>query len=212
MATFPRGLKAVPRLATIPRFPEAMQSWGQSGKGQTRAIQNMGREWQEIYPLMDANLATVRALIAAINRGLRSGEVWDIQHPYWHQRLGAGGVGSGGVLVNGASQTGSNLVVDNASPSVANWLRSGDIISVVGGAVVFDVTGDVTTDGSGNATIPINPPIFSGGSPADDAVVTIDPASIFFKAIMVDVSEFPIQDTTRYIDPGLTITWREQPL
>jgi hypothetical protein len=114
-------------------------------------------------------------------------------------------------LVNGASQTGSNLIIDGASNSINLWLRQGDIIKVVGAAVVSDVTADVNTNGSGQATIPISPPIFVGGSPLDNAVVEINPASIFFKAILVDVSNFPDIDSSQYIDPGLTLFWREQP-
>lgn len=208
MPTFPRGVKAVPRLASIPRFPGGLQSWGEAGKGQFRAVQNMGRVWSETFPVLDTSIPAVRALLESINRSIREHVVWDVQHIYWQVRKGAGG---GTPLVNGASQSGSNLIVDGASNSITNWLRQGDLIQVAGGAVVFDVTADVSTNGSGQATIPISPPIFTGQSPADNAAVTIDPTAIFFKAVIVDVSEFPDIDVTRYIDAGLTLTWREQP-
>lgn len=208
MAQFPRGVKAMPRWVSPPRFPEALQSWGQSGRGQFRSTQNIGRVWTEVYPLMNTGLATVRALMEAINRSLRGGVLWDVQVPYWHRRLGAGG---GSPLVNGVSQTGSSLIIDGASTGVANWLRAGDLVKVPGCPVVFDVTEDVDSDGSGNVTIPIHPPIFVGQSPANNAAVEIDAGDIFFSAYIVSVEQFPMMDVTEYIDAGMTVHWREQP-
>lgn len=208
MANFPRATGALPILASVPQFPVGLQSWGQSGKGQMRAVQNMGRTWTETYPVLDASLASVRALIAAINQSRREGTVWSVQHPYWHQTLGVRG---GSPLVKGASQTGASLAVDGASASKTGWLKAGDLIKVAGCAVLFDVTADVNTNSSGQASIPISPPIFAGGSPADNAAVTIDASTIYFSAVIADVQEFPTQDVTRYIAAGLTVTWREQP-
>src|SRR3954469_4007478 len=125
MPTFPRGTRALPRLATPPRFPSGLQSWGQSGRGQFRAVQNMGRVWTEIFPVLDTALPNVRALIEAINRSTREGIVWDVQHPYWHKRMGAGGGAT--ILVNGSGQSGAILNVDGATPTITNWLRQGDI-------------------------------------------------------------------------------------
>lgn len=350
MPNFPRATGAKPRLATVPRFPSALSSWGESGKGQFRSVQNMGRTWDEIYPLLDASNANVRALLEAINRSMREGVLWDVQHPYWHARKGVGGgspvvgsqphqvwqfdssatgyvdetadanssgandwalfpagagdadaalvgfpvkfgrlsvnVGTAGVgtytvvweywngsawtalsgvtdgtgafktagtnnvtftipsnwalsSVNGSAQLyyvrakrdsgtvttdplgtqcwvrdkvfGSSLVIEGASVSTSSWLKQGDIIKVAGGAVVLDVTADVATDAAGRAVVPISPPIFTGQTPADGAVVTIDPSAIYFKAYLVGVSEFPQMDSTQFISPGLTLTFREQP-
>lgn len=201
MPTFPRADGAMPRLVTPPRFPVASQSWSQSGKGQVRALQNMGRVWQEVYPTLDTKLAAVRALFEALNRSLREGIVWDVQHVYWQQRLGSG---AGSVTVNGGGQTGSNLTVSGGGGS--GWLVAGDLVQVVGCAVVFDVTADATS-----TNIPISPPIFPGGSPSNGASVIHDPASIIFKAIITDVSDFPLIDSPRLLDAGLTVTFREQP-
>lgn len=208
MPTFPRDTRAKPRLATPPRFPVGLQSWGQSGKGQFRSVSNMGRVWQEVYPILDTAVPAVRKLLEVINRSLRERLVWDVKHPYWQIRHGAGG---GTPLVNGANQSGSLLVIDGASINITNWLRAGDLIQVAGAAVVFDGTADVNTNASGQASIPISPPIFQGQSPPDNGVVTIDPAAILFRAVIAEVSEYPDMDLTRYIDAGLTVTWREQP-
>ncbi len=211
MATFPRGTKAMPRLATPPRFPEALQSWSQSGKGQFRGTQNVGRVWSEVYPVLDTSLATVRALIEAINRSLREGVLWDVRHPYWHRRLGTGNTG-GSVLIAGAGQNGTSINVDGFTPNnlIPLFLRAGDVIQIAGGAVLYDVKADVAADLT-QATIPIHPPIYAGQEPADNAVVNINPDTQYFKAHIISVSEFPFMDSTRYIDAGLTVTWREQP-
>jgi hypothetical protein len=208
MANFPRGTKAKPRLVSGFSYPAALQSWGLSGKGQFRSVMNMGREWTETYPVLNTSLATVRALLTALSQSVREGTVWQVQHPYLQTRTGAGG---GTPLVKGASQTGSSLLVDGASNTVTGWLKAGDLMAVAGCAVVFDVTADCNSDGSGNVTVPINPPIFAGQSPADNAPVTILGSSIYFNAVISAMSDMPEIDVTGYLSAGLQVTFREQP-
>ena len=96
-------------------------------------------------------------------------------------------------LVNGASQTGSSLVTDGWAASTAIFLK-GDIITLASVNAVnpqhrqdsgylrqFVVTDDVSSDGSGDATVPISPDINPAAtdpfrtvtqSPADDALIT----------------------------------------
>jgi hypothetical protein len=113
-------------------------------------------------------------------------------------------------LVNGANQgtinTGStdnpwaattSLVTDGWTAAVGNRLKAGDVITLgLGGTRVesvnpetkqstgqlqqFVVVSDVTSDGSGNATIVISPAIIAGGAyqnvtarPADNAAITV---------------------------------------
>lgn len=96
-------------------------------------------------------------------------------------------------LVNGASQTGSSLVTDGWTAAAASRLKKGDIFTIAGVYKVnpvsgntltdleqFVVTADVSSDGSGNATIPIYPAITTSGayktvsaSPADNAAITV---------------------------------------
>ncbi len=139
---------------------------------------------------------------------MREGTIWTIQHPYWHVRKGAAG---GAPLVAGANQTGNILHIDGATPSVVGWLQAGDMIQVPGCAVVFDVSADCNSDGGGLVSIPISPPIFVGKSPADDAVVTVDPTLIKFNVAVASISAYPDMDVTRYIDAGMVVTFREQP-
>jgi hypothetical protein len=71
----------------------------------------------------------------------------------------------GTVLVNGASQTGSSLIVDGLTAAP----QAGDVFKVAGIDLVYTVTADATVS-SGGATLAINPALDS--SPADNAVIT----------------------------------------
>ncbi len=91
-----------------------------------------------------------------------------------------GALGGAG-LVNGANQTGNSLITDGWSNTITNLLLKGDIIDIgsggspvnavnqqsfedVGSLQQFVVTANVSSDGSGNATIPIYPAITPGGA------------------------------------------------
>lgn len=102
-------------------------------------------------------------------------------------------------VINGANQTGASIVTDGWSNSITRVLGEGDIVTFAsvygivpntatrtGGGVStgalqqFVITADVDSDGSGNATISIDPPIITTGafqtvtaSPADNAVILI---------------------------------------
>ncbi len=95
--------------------------------------------------------------------------------------------------VNGASQTGSSIVTDGWTAVAALRLKKGDIVSFdlvygvnpVSGDNLADlarfvVTADVSSDGSGNATIPISPPLTITGpyrnasnAPANDTLINV---------------------------------------
>lgn len=99
----------------------------------------------------------------------------------------------GSPLVKGASQTGSTLETDGWTAAAASRLKKGDIFEIAGVYGVnpqtrlstgqlqqFVVTADVSSDGSGNASIPIYPAIVTSGarqtvtaSPADNQGLTI---------------------------------------
>lgn len=116
-----------------------------------------------------------------------------------------GGLG-GTPLVNGANQGTTNsgatdnpsasttsLITDGWTAAAANRLKAGDIITIAGVNAVnpdnkfdtgvlqqFVVTADVSSDGSGNATVIISPAIIAGGAyknvtarPADNAAITV---------------------------------------
>ena len=71
----------------------------------------------------------------------------------------------GTVLVNGASQTGSSLIVDGLDSTP----QLGDVFKIAGVDKIYTVTATPTVS-SGGATVAIDPALAS--SPADDAVIT----------------------------------------
>lgn len=83
------------------------------------------------------------------------------------------GLGTGTPLVNGASQTGDELITDGWTTSTTGILKAGDWIQLGSGSStrLHKVLDDVDSDGSGNATINIFPNLRS--SPADNAVITV---------------------------------------
>jgi hypothetical protein len=102
------------------------------------------------------------------------------------------GTRGGTPLVNGASQSGSTLITDGWTAAAANRVKKGDVFTIAGVNAVnpqnrvstgslqqFVVTADTSSDGSGNATIPIFPAITASGAyqtvdaaPADNAAMT----------------------------------------
>jgi hypothetical protein len=83
------------------------------------------------------------------------------------------GVGTGTPLVNGASQTGDELITDGWTTSTTGILKAGDWIQL-GSALttrLYKVLDDVNSDGSGNAAINIFPNLRS--SPDDNAALTV---------------------------------------
>lgn len=101
-------------------------------------------------------------------------------------------------LVNGAGQSGSNVVTNGWTAAAALRLNQGDIITFAGVYAVnpvslqstgilkqFVVTANVSSDGTGAATIPISPAIVGSGTgfqnvtalPANGAAITVSGAA-----------------------------------
>lgn len=133
---FPRAI--APALCTPPAFPDGLEQWGMSGKGQFRSHQNVGRMWQEIYRGIDTKTARARGLLAAINQGRREKTLWWIQHP--HMRENYGGAGATRLrYVGGLSATGNSnpitLQLEDLTGGCSPAVQAGDLVIVVIGVV-----------------------------------------------------------------------------
>lgn len=125
------------------------------------------------------------------NMGLAGGFKWSMDQNVVSHTVGPLG---GTPAVNGLTSSGATtLVTDGWTAAAAARLKKGDVFIIANVLAVnpqsrqstgqpqqFVVTADVSSDGSGNATIPIFPAIVSSGAfqtvnalPADNALLTV---------------------------------------
>lgn len=94
---------------------------------------------------------------------------------------GSAATTSGTPLVNGSSQTGDSLAIDGLPLSVSDYLKAGDYIQLGSGATatLHKVLQDVSTSGTGTATLNIFPRIRI--APDNNAPVTVTGAKGVFR-------------------------------
>ncbi len=204
MSTFPRTLP--PRTSAIPRVPTGLQSLGASGKAQLRSVTQIGRLWEEAWPDLKVGDTDVESLLAWISWAFSTQEIFDITHP---ALAGSGkspnGAGGGTPVISGASQTGEDIDTSGWSTGVTGVVKAGDVLRIVGLNQLFQVIADADSDGSGLATISLNPPIVSGSSPANGAGITRSGCVI--RATIWDYTQ-PDAGIADFIS-GLRVTFRE---
>ena len=206
MAAFPRTVP--PARVTYPKVIGSLISIGQSGALQPRSEAAQGGIWLEAWPALPAGSEDVQELLVTIEDLYNTGATTTLtQFLMPGCGLAANGAGGGTPLVNGADQSGTSLVTDGWTAVAAVRMKAGDCFTVAGLDVLFRATADISSDGSGNATITIEPPIVAGSSPADEALLTI--ASATLTAVILDYT-----DSTAGPDEfigGLSVTFREAP-
>lgn len=80
------------------------------------------------------------------------------------------GAVAGTPLVNGSSQTGLTIATDGWTNDTLQ-MKAGDILKFSGSSKVYMVTADGISDGFGNLTLNISPPLLE--SPVNNEVVTV---------------------------------------
>ena len=198
MADFVRTI--IPNRASWPKFPTGLDSWGQSGKGQFRAMTQIGRTWEESYPPIKYDNANARKFFSYINQLFRNRTIFTISH--YHLLTPVNTPIAGTIVVNGASQTGSTL---NVTSTLDKILKHGDVISIAGLNPIYDITADMAAPNA--SSIAISPPIFAGGSPADTAVITI--TAVKFRAVLEEIQMPSADKNLVYV--GLVLKFREVP-
>lgn len=138
--------------------------------GQQQVYKHQGQWWEaevSLPPMKRADAEQVVAFLLKMNGQYGTFLLGD------KSATSTRGVGTGTPLVNGASQTGSELVTDGWTTSTTGILKAGDWIQLGSGSTtrLYKVLDDVNSDGSGNATINIFPDLRS--SPEDDAAITV---------------------------------------
>lgn len=102
-------------------------------------------------------------------------------------------------LVNGAGQTGNELVIDGASADVTNYAKIGDYVQVGTGSSsrLYKVTADADSDGSGNVTLEVAPDVRPGT--ADNAAITVtNPRGVFRMAENTVSWSYDVEGNFRY--------------
>lgn len=196
MADFIRTIQ--PKKVYYPQMSAGQDSWGQSGKGQFRTTNQVGREWTEEYPPMEASNANTRKFMAYINSLWRNRTIFTIQHK--HLGIPINDPITGSLVVNGASQTGSTI---NVTANLSKPLLFGDIITILGINTVFDIMEDMSS--GTDSTIVINPPITTGMVYMSPYTITYN--NVKFRCVLGEGLELPSCDETAYA--GLILKFRE---
>jgi hypothetical protein len=107
----------------------------------------------------------------------------------------ARGIATGTPLVKGAAQTGRTVTTEGWTASQTGILKAGDFIKFAGSDKVYMVTADCDSDGSGDASVVIEPALMA--SPEDNADITVNVVS-FTVAFASDVQEFDINAASHH--------------
>jgi hypothetical protein len=97
------------------------------------------------------------------------------------------GVATGTPLVKGSGQTGTALITNGWTISTTGILKAGDYIAydTTAGRQLHMVTADASSDGTGQATLAIEPPIRT--SPANNATIITASASCIMRLETPDI-------------------------
>lgn len=206
MADFPRAQN--PRTVGDLELMRGEVTRTQRGIKQRRNTTARGVRWTETWPPLLAGDPDVEALKRFIKTTARNEGSFTIKHL---TTPGSGkapnGTGAAGITVNGADQTGTSLDTTGWTAGQSNVVRDGDVIKVAGIDHIFIVTADADADGSGNATISVDPSILEGNSPSDDAGVTTTDVQIDAYIAQYRVPEAPPSEWMA----GLSVTFEELP-
>lgn len=142
-----------------------------------------GRMWEgklTIVPQNEANGRALTAWLAALRRpGANAGQFL-FEGPARPVPLGSAASTPGSPVVNGAGQTGESLNVSGLPTSATGYLLAGDWIQIGSGASsrLLMCLEDVSSDGSGNATMTLWPGIRT--APGNGSAVVVSGAQGVF--------------------------------
>lgn len=163
------------RDASIASFSPTYVSVTNSLRRQARS--RGAQAWQVTLRYGAMKRATFAALWAFLTRQGGQAGTFTANFPDFAPR----GTATGTPRLNGAGQTGTSILTDGWTINTL-ILRQGDFLQIEPATKVYQVTADVTSDGAGNATIPIYPALRT--SPGDNAAITANP--LFLMALTGD--------------------------
>lgn len=149
----------------------------------TQTVQLSGAMWRMDLTLRAMTRAEAAKWIAFFLKLRGMSETFYGFDPDWIENLGSARLTPGTPLVKGASQTGTSLLIDGCPINVTGYLKAGDYY--VAGSELKRLTADVSTNGSGEATL-VGEPYFRN-SPGDNTAITV--ANPKVKMRLVDDSQ-----------------------
>ena len=148
--------------------------------GETQTFRHQGEWWEAEVSLPPMTHANAREWVAKLVS--MRGVFGTMLLGDWDGRVARGTASSsaGSPLVKGANQAGNTLLIDGCTASQTGYLKAGDYIQLGSGisSRLHMVVADANTDGSGNATLDIEPRLRT--SPTDNlAIAVINPKGVF---------------------------------
>lgn len=193
MATFPRTV--LPVMSSDLWSPGALKKLSNAGIIQIRNTKQVGWSWSDQWGVLNVHNTDDNTLRAFVKRAWNRGEIYDIVHL---QVPGSGiapnGLGTAGILVDGASQVGDVLLTDQWPINTTNCVRAEDALKFAGDNAVYIVTADAGSNGAGEVSIPLSPPLRS--SPANNAAVTN--IGVLFRMTILSRSQFESSRSPSY--------------
>tara|TARA_R110000765_G_scaffold212706_1_gene317748 strand:+ start:42 stop:668 length:627 start_codon:yes stop_codon:yes gene_type:complete len=135
---------------------------------QEQVFQHEGEQWKATFtlPPMKKDKAAIWLSFLMSLRGRRGTFKLGDQ-----DRKNIQGTATGTVLVRGASQTGNAINLDGFTASRANVFLAGDYIQI--NSYLYMVSANVTANGSGQATVYVEPELRTGIEPINDNTTVI---------------------------------------
>lgn len=184
----------------------ALKDIGPSGLIQLRATKAAGWSWNQRWGLLDVRNFAHMEMIAFLDKAWNRGEIFNMIHPLVPgSGIAPNGLGSSGIAINGGGQDidGTTIMTDGWPTSTQDVARAGDAIRIDGDSAVYLVTARVSSSASGEAELPITPPLRK--SPGDDAAVAT--TGVLFRVVMANRSKFEPGVRPQYHDGyGITLT------
>lgn len=158
--TFPTNPGPADAVASLVRYGRETQP---PAGGVVQMINRLGSRYRLEVSLPPMSYATARAVLAARLKSANEGQTVVVT---WPQETQAS---LGAPLINGAGQLGSVLVCDGFTPGAVIPALAFFSFSAGGRIYLHSTVGQVTANGSGQASIPIAPMLRA--SPADNAAL-----------------------------------------
>lgn len=177
--------------------------------GKIQSLELPGAYWSGVYEVGRLTLADFGEWRAFISGLMGAAGRFNAFDPSFTKPFGAFDSGLDTPLVKGAGQTGKSLITDGWRNSGVNLLKGGDYFELTLNSIkrLFLATADASSDGSGNMTISMVPPLQE--SPADNLALVLSTPKV--EMMLAGDSEGLWNVPVNKLISGFTFAARETP-